>query len=88
LGIVRGMSEPVFCGFQASGKRIPKPFNGFVIAPLYLMSEETFDEEFDSLALKSYDAKMSWDSGKNEDGQITSFGGVTADVSEVVDGLA
>ncbi|MDA4118964.1 MAG: hypothetical protein OK436_00050 [Thaumarchaeota archaeon] len=88
VGIVRGMNEPVFGGFQASGARIPKPLKGLVIAPLFLMSEEMFDEEFDSLALKSCDAKMSWDSGKNEDANIRSFGGVTADVSEVVDGLA
>ncbi|HEY6283686.1 MAG TPA: hypothetical protein VIW22_07155 [Nitrososphaerales archaeon] len=86
--IVRGMNEPVFGGFHTSGRRIPKPLKGLVAAPLYLMSEEMFDEKSDSLALKSYVAKMSWDSGKNEDAQIRSFGGVTADVSEVVDGLA
>lgn len=88
VGIMRGMNEPVFGGFQATGRRIPKLLKGLVVAPLYLMSEEMFDEEFDSLALKSCDAKMKWDSGKNEDTQIRSFGGVTADVSEVVDGLA
>ncbi|HEV2138767.1 MAG TPA: hypothetical protein VGR53_07985 [Nitrososphaerales archaeon] len=88
VGIVRGMNEQVFGGFQASGRRIPKTLKGLVVAPLYLMSEEMFDEAYDSLALRSYDAKMSWDSGGNEDPQIRSFGGVTADVSEVVDGLA
>ncbi|HEV2226721.1 MAG TPA: hypothetical protein VGR56_07960 [Nitrososphaerales archaeon] len=88
VGVVRGLNEPVFGGFHSSGGLIPEPLKGLVVAPLYLLSEEMFDEESDSLDLKSYDAKMSWDSGKNEDAKIRSFGGVTADVSEVVDGLA
>ena len=88
MGIVRSTNEPVFGGFHASGRGIPRSFKGRVVSPLYLMSEEMFDEESDSLALKSYDAKMTWASGRNEEAQIRSFGGVTADVSEVVDGLS
>jgi hypothetical protein len=95
LGTVRGMNEPVFGGFRASGGPIPEPLRGLVLAPLYLLGEDKFDDEFDSLSLKSYDAKLSWGHGKNEDVHgkngdvhIRSFGGVTADVSEVVDGLA
>ncbi|HLQ06240.1 MAG TPA: hypothetical protein VK126_00625 [Nitrososphaerales archaeon] len=88
VGIVRGVSEPVFGGFHASGGPIPRLLRGRVLAPLYLLTEDRFNEEFDSLALKSHDARTSWDSGKIEDVQIRSFGGVTADVSEVVDGLA
>ena len=88
VGIVGSMSEPVFGGFHSPGRRIPEPLKGLVVAPLYLMSEEMFDEEYDSLALKNYEAKMSWQPGKNEGTRIRSFGGVTADVSEVVDGLA
>lgn len=88
VGIVRGLNEPVFGGFRASGGPIPEPLRGLVLAPLYLLAEDKFDVEFDSLGLKSYDAKMSWDSGKIGDVHIRSFGGVTADVSQVVDGLA
>ena len=88
VGIVRGMNEPAFSGFRASGGPIPLPLRRRVLAPLYLLAEDKFDDEFDSLALKSYEAKMSWDSGKNLGVHIRSFGGVTADVSEVVDGLA
>ena len=88
VGTVRGMNEPVFGGFRASGGPIPLPLRGRVLAPLYLLAEDKFDDEFESLALKSYDAKMRWDSRKNWDVHIRSFGGVTAGVSEVVDGLA
>lgn len=88
LGAVRRLNEPVFGGFQSFGGPIPGPLRGLVIAPLYLLAEEMFDDVFDSLALKSYDAKMNWDLGKIEHVHIRSFGGVMADVSEVVDGLA
>ncbi len=88
VGVARGVSEPVFGGFRASGGPIPRRLRSHVLSPLYLLDEDKFDNEFDSLALKSYDAKMSWDSSKNKDVEIRSFGGVTADVSEVVDGLA
>jgi hypothetical protein len=87
VGIVRGVNEPVYGGFRASGGPIPRRLSGHVLAPLYLLAEDKFDDEFDSLGLKSYDAKMRWDNGKNEDVQIRSFGGATADVSDVVDGL-
>jgi hypothetical protein len=86
--IIRGVNEPVFGGFHASGGPIPRLLRGRVLAPLYLLTEDRFNEEFDSLGLKSHDAKTSWDSGKIEEVHLRSFGGVTADVSEVVDGLA
>jgi adenylyl- and sulfurtransferase ThiI len=88
VGIVRGVNEPVFGGFQPTGVPIPRPLKGRVLAPLYLLAEERFSAEFDSLGLRSHEAKGSWDAGKDEDRRVRSFGGVTADVSEVVDRLA
>jgi len=88
VGIVGRSKEPAFGGFQSSEGPIPGALRGLVLAPLYLLDEEKFNAEFDSLALEGYDAKMSWDPGKIEDARLRSFGGVTADVSAVIDGLA
>jgi adenylyl- and sulfurtransferase ThiI len=87
-GIVRRSKRPVFGGFHAPGGPIPGLFRGLLLAPLYLLAEERFDAEFDSLSLKGYDAKMSWGAGRVGETRVRRFGGVTADVSAVIDGLA
>ncbi|MDE1852948.1 MAG: hypothetical protein KGI38_04265 [Thaumarchaeota archaeon] len=76
-----------FGGFTAAGGNIPDMLKGLVAAPLYLMPEETFEAEFSSLGLKGYDMKTEWDGDGSEKYSARSFGGLTADVSEVLDGL-
>jgi hypothetical protein len=85
--IVRRSKFPVFGGFHA-GVPPPRILGGHVQAPLYVLAEEKFKSEFDSLSLKGYEAKMSWDNGAIGKVKVRSFGGITADVSEVIDGLA
>jgi adenylyl- and sulfurtransferase ThiI len=85
--VARSSKLPVFGGFHR-GAPGPKFLGGRVVSPLYVLSEERFESEFEALSLQGYDAKMKWDNLVGGDMKVKSFGGVTADVSEVVDGLA
>lgn len=82
-----GHMEPSFGGFTAAFGGVPDRLKGVMAAPLYLMPEEKFEIEFLSLGLKSYDAKAEWGKTGSEKYSVRSFGGLTADVSGVLDGL-
>ncbi len=78
--------EPVFAGVSATvGEkpgRIPK-----VLTPLFLMPEERFRMEFDSLGIKEADSPVNWKASRRGSPSARRFGGKVADVSGVLDGL-
>jgi hypothetical protein len=85
--IARRSKLPVFGGFHA-GAPAPRLLEGHVLAPLYVLTEEKFESEFESLSLKGHDDKMNWHAEVTGDVRVRRFGGATADISEVIDGLA
>jgi len=74
----------VFTGYTpgAHERQLPN-----VLAPLYLMSEQRFAEEFEALGIRSFDAPGDWE--KEPEGVRTArmFAGRRADVSGVLDGM-
>ena len=99
LRVVRGGGAPrrlseaaaeapgvVFGGFRATGPGIP-PSLKTVKAPLWLFPEEGFESEFQGLALKAHHRMQDWAEKGRGVGRSRSFGGTTADVSRVLDGL-
>ena len=74
----------VFTGFTpwARGKQLPR-----ALSPLYLMSEEKFSAEFETLGTKSFDAPEDWDRKTGEERLAKKFAGVRTDVSGVLDGM-
>jgi adenylyl- and sulfurtransferase ThiI len=85
--LVKGSKGPVFGGFHPNGGEIPESLAGIALAPLFVMPEERFEVEFDSLSLKGIKSKMHWMSSGSRNANVRSFGGVTADISAVRDGL-
>lgn len=79
--------DPVFGGFHAAGGGAPRSLRGSVKSPLYLMPEERFISEFESLRLKGYDSLADWKVPGSKKFTVRTFGGVAADVSDVLDGL-
>jgi len=81
-----GLSKKqVFAGFAAGaagGRRLPG-----VLAPLYLVPEETFVKEFEALGIRGFDAPEAWDREAEGRSVTRRFGGRRADVSGVLDGL-
>jgi hypothetical protein len=79
-------SEPVFAGFTV-GRPPPGALGGKVQSPLFMLPEEAFELQFESMGLKSFDGVTDW--AEPEGGGYTSrvFGGKRADVSGVLDGL-
>lgn len=86
LGWAKKERGTVFGGFR-TGSPVPSTLKGGVVGPLSLASERDFKEKYSALGLKPFVARMDWIPGPS---RWTSrvFGGRTADVSEVIDGLA
>jgi len=83
-GYVQSAKVPAYAGYTAGGRKMPGPK---ILAPLYLMAEEKFREEFEALKIKSHDAPEAWNKKGEEKRVVRRFGGVRADVSRVLDGL-
>ena len=58
-----------------------------VLAPLYLMPEESFMTEFEGLGIRSFDTPEDWEREAAGKKAARRFWGRRADVSEVLDGL-
>jgi hypothetical protein len=79
--------RPVFSGFHGTSA-IPGYFGGRLLAPLSLLPESDFSRTFRELSLRGYDGDSRWGPGQTGRVSRRSFGGVVADVSEVLGGLA
>jgi adenylyl- and sulfurtransferase ThiI len=77
----------VFGGFHSGCSQPPAFMKGDVISPLFLLPEEYFDREFQSLSLEDTLSKVEWKPGRARVAETRRFGGVRADVSQVLDGL-
>ena len=77
---------PVFGGFTVERPE-PSSLRGKVGAPLYLMAEDEFAAQFESLRLKNHAGYTDWKTGTASQIRARSFGGKSADVSGVLDGL-
>ncbi len=79
----------VFAGFHSTGGPVPGPLAGKAAAPLYLMSEELFRSEFETLGIKGDGARVNWEVAGEAGARLTTrtFGGWAEDVSAVLDGL-
>ena len=78
----------VFGGFHAGRGPPPRRLGRAVSSPLFLLSEEAFAEEFESLGIRPFDKSTDWTSRGAGKYAARSFSGGPADVSAVVDGLA
>ena len=82
----RRSSDPVFAAFTpttaAAARRLPS-----VLAPLFLLPEERFQAEYESLGIKGVDSVERWAAKRGEEVRVRTFGGKVADVSGVLDGL-
>jgi len=83
---VESSKIPVFGGFRPDTgegmEKLPK-----VLAPLYLMPEERFLAEFETLGIGSLDSPQDWDKKWLKKQSSRRFGGKATDVSGVLDGL-
>jgi hypothetical protein len=86
-GYMRGAKGPVFGGFHSTCSGFPVALRGKVGAPLYLLPEESFVREYEGLSLKEYDSELRWGARRDARPKITSFGGIRADINQVLDGL-
>lgn len=77
----------IFGGFRR-GHDTPQAFGYAVSSPLSLLPEERFSEEFAGLGIRGDEAEADWGHRTGERYSSRVFGGVTADVSDVLDGLA
>jgi hypothetical protein len=80
-----GLKVPAFGGFTT--RPIPPKLKARVHAPLSLLTEEGFAEQFSGLKLKSLDELADWDDRSVGAYFTRAFGGRSADVSGVIDGL-
>ncbi|MDG6909493.1 MAG: hypothetical protein JRN57_01195 [Nitrososphaerota archaeon] len=85
--VVAKCKEQVFGGFTA-GRPAPALLGSKVLSPLYMMPEESFESQFAALGLKSDDRLTDWGAEAAGTPGLRTFGGKTADVSGVLDGLA
>jgi hypothetical protein len=85
--LVKGSKGPVFGGFNPNGGKVPESLAGIALAPLFVMPEERFDVEFDSLSLRGTNSKVHWIFSRSRKVVVRSFGGVSAEISQVLDGL-
>lgn len=78
--------DPMFAGCTpstaAASRKLPR-----VLAPLYLMAEERFRAEFESLGIKGADRTEEWTGNREGEVRVKSYGGRAADISDVLDGL-
>jgi hypothetical protein len=78
----------IFGGFRSVGNEQPSHLRSRAYSPLYLLPEEKFAAEFAALGLKEDGATTDWSARGAGGYKVSRFGGVTADVSDVLDGLA
>ena len=77
--------DPLFVGHSAgSGSRHQVPR---ALAPLYLQTEEKFISEMGALGINGFEGPEDWDRKGEGARRVRRFGGVRADVSDVLDGL-
>jgi hypothetical protein len=86
-GYVAGENQGIFGGFRL-GHELPLAMGRGISSPLYLLPEEKFSSEFAELGIKGDDATADWGSSEGSRFSASSFGGVTADVSDLLDGIA
>jgi hypothetical protein len=87
VGAVREGEGPFFSGFRETNS-VPAYFRGRLLAPLFLLPDSEFDRLFRELALRGDDRVETWRRGrKGGSAKWVSFGGVEADVSDVLGGL-
>jgi adenylyl- and sulfurtransferase ThiI len=86
-GYAEQSKDHVFGGFSLFHEQRLFRLPG-VLAPLYLLPEERFREEFQALGIRNYDWEEDWEKKRSEKQLARKFGGATADVSGVIDGLA
>ncbi|MDG6983891.1 MAG: hypothetical protein JRN28_05030 [Nitrososphaerota archaeon] len=79
--------EPMFGGFTVA-RPAPASLGARVESPLYIMPEEAFGAQFASLGLKGEEEATDWGDSAAGSYSERTFGGRTADVSQVLDGLA
>jgi len=84
--ITRSRGE-IFGGFR-TGRGILQTFGDAISSPLSLLPEEEFSREFGGLGIKGDEAVADWGSSSGTKYTESDFGGVTADVNDVLDGLA
>ena len=84
---LKGERRRVFGGFHSGCSEPPAFMKGDVASPLFLLPEEYFDREFQSLSLEDAPSKAGWKPGSEKVAKTRRFGGVRADVSQVLDGL-
>lgn len=87
LGAVQKVKGSAFGGFHSACSRVPAAMKGKVGAPIYLLPEESFELEFRELRLKRYEEKLDWGMTGPRAARRLAFGGVRADISQVLDGL-
>jgi len=77
----------VFGGFGRTGREVPSGLRAHVLAPLYVMPEEWFRSEYESLGVKGHDSKADWSAKKSGAFVTRSFGAMASDISGVLDAL-
>ena len=77
----------VFGGFRAIGRAPPRGLSKYVTAPLYLLPEEEYVEQFENLGLTADDSEGSWAPTAKGGLRVRKFEGWADDVSAILDGL-
>jgi hypothetical protein len=85
-GAVAAPEGEAFGGFHSGCAEAPEAL-GSVRAPLYLMPEDRFQEEFESLGVKTEGAEADWGARGGGSARVRRFEGMADDVSAVLDGL-
>ncbi len=77
----------VFGGFRPTSKPVPRALLKAVSAPLYLMPEEMFVSQFESLGVKADDSEAGWCELGGTELRVNAFDSWAEDISAVLDGL-
>lgn len=88
VGYAPGPKGGAFAGFHAGGARVPAKLRGKVSSPLYLMPEETYSAEFESLGVRAFEERARWGEAGPSKFRSRTFAGGPVDVSGVLDGLS
>jgi hypothetical protein len=87
LSDLAGGERYVFSGRHPGGEGVPPALLGGAVAPLYLLPEERFVSEFASLGISEDRSSADWSTMNAGSTRVRKFGGVSTDVSGVLDGL-
>ena len=87
VACVLASKQPVFGGFHQGCSRIPPALRSGVMAPISLLPEESFEREFLGLGLRGLEGSLDWTVRKSRPAKSRFFGGVRADVNDVLEGL-